>query len=96
MINLHTTFAHHFLDLAIADRVRHIPIPDCDTAAAFDALDMPVRLDERDYGATDPSRSIGSAGLVARRPPGCRSNLPVLGPQPLNPLELAQIARDNH
>jgi hypothetical protein len=25
MINLHTTFAHHFPDLAIADRVRHIP-----------------------------------------------------------------------
>src|ERR1700692_991897 len=25
MINLHTPFSHHFLDLPVADRIRHIP-----------------------------------------------------------------------
>jgi hypothetical protein len=63
-IDLYASFFHHLLELAVADRIRHIPAhaPEDDLSLKMTAFE----IDHRGAPATKPPRIIGAAGNRAQ------------------------------
>ena len=64
MVNLHASFFHHLLELAVADRIRHVPThaPEDDLSLKMNAFE----IDHRAAPATKPPGIIGAAGSRAQ------------------------------
>jgi hypothetical protein len=64
VVDLHAPFFHHLLELAVADRIRHIPAhaPENDLSLKMTAFE----IDHREAPATKPLRIIGAAGNRAQ------------------------------